>query len=121
MSFVHPTAPPRTLGPVKSICVEGECLRDGVDGAVLARHIRHQWEVDGQLYYRLDCTTRVTVCFQGGGRASSRVFGPFNRFSAVDGLAYTDDAAFAYLDPKNGAWLCYDEGKHWPQMIVSKA
>src|SRR5436190_1134776 len=112
--------PPKTLGPFKSVWIDGESLRDRPGGPVLARHRHHQWEVEGVSYYRLDCTARVKVTFTGGGVARSMEFGPFVRFSAVDGLAYTDDKVFAFLDTKLGAWLCYDVGQHWPIMVVTE-
>ena len=110
-----------TLGPVKQLWMDRESLRERADGPVLARHIRHQWEIEGTSYYRLDCTARVTIKFTGGKVPTSREFGPFNRFSAVDGLAYTDDKVFAFLDEKVSAWLCYDAGQHWPIMVVTEA
>ena len=121
LSFVHPSQPARTLGPLKMLWIDGESLRDRRDGPVIAHHVRHQWEVDGLSYYRLDCTATVTVRFEGGKIPPSRTFGPFNRFSAVDGLAYTDGKVFAFLDGKVDAWLCYDLGQHWPIMVVTDA
>lgn len=121
LSFVHPRHAPRTLGPFKALWIDGESLRDGPKGPLLARHVRHQWEVEGVSYSRLDCTARVSVRFEGGRVPPSRLFGPFDRFSAVDGLAYTDDKVFAILDGKVGAWLCYDVGQHWPIMVVAEA
>lgn len=121
LSFIHPTNAPRTLGPFKTLWIDVESLRDRPNGPVLARHIRHQWEVEGVSYFRLDCTARVTVRFEGGRLPPSRSFGPFNRFSVVDGLAYTDDKVFAFLDGKVDAWLCYDVGQHWPVMVVAEA
>ena len=121
LSFIHPTSSPRTLGPIKQLWIDRESLRESRDGPVLARHVRHQWEIDGASYYRLDCTARVSIKFTGGEVPASREFGPFNRFSAVDGLAYTDDKVFAFLDQKVSAWLCYDLGQHWPVMVVSEA
>jgi hypothetical protein len=121
LSFIHPSAPPRTLGPLKQLWIDTESLRESRDGPVLARHTRHQWEVAGERYFRMDCTARVTIRFEGGATPPSQAFGPFGRFSAVDGLAYTDDEVFAHVDEKVGAWLCYDVGRHWPVMIVGEA
>lgn len=119
--FIHPSHPPRTLGPIAELWIDQECLRDRCNGPVLARHVRHQWEIEGVSYYRLDCTASVYVRFEGGRGPPSKRLGPFNRFSAVDGLAYTNDKVFAYLDGKVSAWLCYDLGRHWPMMIVTEA
>lgn len=120
LSFIHPNSPPWTLGPLKQLWIDRESLRETVDGPVLARHVHHQWEVQGRSYYRLDCTARVSIKFTGGEVTPSREFGPFNRFSAVDGLAYTDDKVFAVLDEKVHAWLCYDVGERWPIMVVAE-
>jgi hypothetical protein len=51
--------------------------------------------------------------------AKSRSFGPFERFSSVDGLAYTDDRVFAFADARIGDWFCYDDGRHWALMVVT--
>ena len=51
----------------------------------------------------------------------SRTYGPFGRFSAVNGLAYGDDGVIAVLDQKSGEWLSYDDGYHWPVMVVTDA
>jgi hypothetical protein len=120
LSFIHPNSPPRTLGPLKQLWIERESLLEHSDGPLLARHVHHQWDVEGTSYYRLDCTARVSIKFSGGGATPSRNFGPFNRFSAVDGLAYTDDKVFAVLYEKPNAWLCYDVGERWPIMVVAE-
>jgi hypothetical protein len=120
LTFIHPTRPARTLGPFSELWFDAEALRDRPDGPVLARHVRHQWEVEGLSYYRLDCTARVTVRFHGRRSHPSRAFGAFDRFSAVDGLVYTDNKVFAHLDEPAAAWLCYDLGEHWPVMVVAE-
>jgi hypothetical protein len=38
--------------------------------------------------------------------------GPFERFSAVNGLGYEDDRVIALLDFKKNEWLYYDTGYH---------
>jgi hypothetical protein len=53
-------------------------------------------------------------------RRSSK-YGPFRRFSAVDGLGYGDDKVIAFMDQKTNEWLYYDTGYHWPFMVVSEA
>lgn len=120
LSFIHPNSPPWTLGPLKQLWIDGALLRENPEEPVLARHVHHQWEVEGRSYYRLDCTARVNIKFAGGEETPSREFGPFNRFSAVDGIAYTDDKVFAVLDEKVHSWLCYDAGKRWPIMVVAE-
>jgi hypothetical protein len=105
--------------------IDAETLREGTD-RIVARHREHQWEFEGERYFRLDATTRVSVHFEHtrsrpNTAAKSRSFGPYERFSAVDGIAYTDDRVFAFVDARVGDWFCYGDGRHWPVMVVTDA
>jgi hypothetical protein len=95
---------------------------DGVRGdtaeTVLASYHKHQWDVDGLDYFRLDCTARVVVHFERSRERSSQ-YGPFERFSAVNGLTYGDDHVLTFLDLKKNEWLYYDSGHHWPAMVIT--
>jgi hypothetical protein len=125
LSFVHPTKPPRSIGPFSLIRLDTESLLDASDN-VLARHRNHVWQVGAERYFRLDATARVRIHFERGRHdaremSRSRDFGPFDRFSAVDGITYTDDRVFAFADAKFGDWFCYDDGRHWAVMVVIDA
>ncbi|HXJ09353.1 MAG TPA: hypothetical protein VNH12_07585 [Burkholderiales bacterium] len=117
-SYVHPSKPSRTLGPFARIWLDVEGMRGDADGPVLASYREHQWSVDEEKYFRLDCTAKVRVHFTRSGDTSPP-HGEFQRFSAVNGLAYGDDRVIAYLDYKKSEWLYYDTGYHWPVMVVS--
>jgi hypothetical protein len=93
-------------------------MREESAGLLRAPYRNHQWEVDGVRYFRLDCTAAVTVCFERAGDRSTS-YGPYARFSMVNGLAYGDDQVIAFMDYKKNEWLYYDTGYHWPQMIVT--
>jgi hypothetical protein len=93
-------------------------MRGDVDDALLAPYRNHQWHVDQLNYFRLDCTSQVSVHFERLRERSGR-YGPYERFSAVNGLAYGDDRVIAFLDVKKDEWLYYDTGYHWPRMVVS--
>ena len=122
LSFVHPSKPPKTLGPFHGLRLDGDSVREAQNHTILARHVQHQWEVEGERYFRLDATTRVRIHFERPPQgAYSRQFGPYERFSAIDGIAYTDDRVFAFVDSKVGDWFCYNDGQHWPIMVVSDA
>jgi hypothetical protein len=122
LSFVHPSKPAKTAGPFHGIRLDGDSVREMQNHTLVARHLQHQWEVDGERYFRLDTTTRVHIHFERPPQgAYSRQFGPYERFSAVDGIAYTDDRVFAFVDPKVGDWFCYNDGQHWPIMVVTDA
>lgn len=126
LSFVHFRKEPKTVGPLEAVRLDGEALYDARSGKVLARHREHQWEVEGQRYFRLDASTPVRIHFervaqQGPLPSRSREFGPFERFSSVDGIAYTDERVFAFVDARIGDWFCYDDGRHWSVMVVRDA
>lgn len=119
-SYVHPSQSAMTLGPFNSIWLSAAGLQTEANGPVRAAYRQHQWDLDGLSYFRLDCTAQVTVHFERDKERSSK-YGPFRRFSAVDGLAYGDDKVIAFLDLKVNEWLYYDSGYHWPTMVVSEA
>jgi hypothetical protein len=93
-------------------------MRIDAEGAMRAPYRKHQWEVDGLSYFRLNCTAQVTMHFEHRAQRSTQ-YGPYKRFSAVDGLAYGDDKVLAFMDLKVDKWLYYDSGYHWPVMVVS--
>lgn len=117
-SHVHPSQASISLGPFNSTWLDSEGMRTGAKGAIRAPYRKHQWEVDGLSYFRLDCTAQVSMQLEKGPERSPQ-YGPYQRFSAVDGLAYGDDKVLAYMDQKSDKWLYYDSGHHWPVMVVS--
>jgi hypothetical protein len=125
LSSIHPTKPAKSVGPFSVVRLDTEALFDSSDN-VIARNRDHQWEVGGERYFRLDATAKVRIHFERGVNdprkmAKSRDFGPFKLFSAVDGIAYTDNRVFAFADAKIGDWFCYDDGRHWALMVVTDA
>jgi hypothetical protein len=118
-SYVHPSKSPRALGPFKSVRLSFDGMRDNGGEVLLASYHKHQWGVEGLDYFRLDCTSRVLVHFERGGERSSQ-YGPYERFSAVNGLAYGDDRVITFLDVKKNEWLYYDTGRHWPHLVVTE-
>jgi len=79
------------------------------------------WRVGERKFFRLDCTARVTIRFDCSADLVARTFGPFGQFSCVNGVAYTDNAVFAFVDQKTREWFCYDDGHRWPVMAVTDA
>ena len=121
LTFVHPSKPAKSVGPFHAIRLDGDSVREVMNRTLVARHSDHQWEVEGERYFRLDATSRVQIHFERPPQgAFSRHFGPYERFSAVDGIAYTDDRVFAFVDPKVGDWFCYNDGQHWPVRIACR-
>jgi hypothetical protein len=121
LTFMRDTAPPKRKGPYRLLRFEGEVIRPEPGGPVLARHERHEWEVDGQRFSRLQLDCRAVVHFEriDGGR--SRTFGPYNCVSFIDGVAYVDHHIFAFVDRTMVDWYCHEDEKHWPLMIIRPA
>jgi len=94
------------------------CMASRRRGESSRAYRNHQWSVEGLDYFRLDCSSQVLVHFNGGDERT-RQYGPFQRFSAVNGLAYGDSRVIAFLDYKKNEWLYYDTGFHWPVMVVT--
>lgn len=126
-SFIHAGKAGTTLGPFAAIRLDAETLRDAMTGAILARHKNHQWEIGGERYFRLDSTSAVKIHFEtpsrpsSGNDHSSREYGPYQRFSSVDGIAYVEGRVFAFIDAKVGDWFSYGDGRHWAVMVVNDA
>lgn len=117
-SYVHPSKSAKTLGPFKSVRLSIDGMRTDADDTLVASYHKHQWGVEGLDYFRLDCTSRVAIHFERARERSSQ-YGPFERFSAVNGLAYCDDRVITFLDFKENEWLYYDTGYHWPHLVVT--
>jgi hypothetical protein len=117
-SHIHPISSQKALGPFKLISLSADGMRGEASPTVLAAYLHHQWHVEGLDYFRLDCTSQVSVHFERTRERSGR-YGPFERFSAVNGLAYGDDRVIAFLDSRIDEWLYYDSGYHWPLMVIS--
>ncbi len=119
--FSRPRGEQKKKGPYECLRFEGELVRATRDGAVIARHVDHQWVVDGENFSRLDFEGRVKVQFCRVDKTVSQSYGPFESFSCVDGIAYRERSVFAFVDRSVGDWYCHDDGHHWPLMVVEPA
>jgi hypothetical protein len=117
-SHVHPVKSQKAVGPFRRISLSSDGVRGDLSATLLASYVNHQWHVEGLDYFRLDCTSQVSVHFERS-RENSHRYGPYERFSAVNGLAYGDDRVIAFLDSRIDEWLYYDSGYHWPMMVIS--
>jgi len=106
-------------GPFPVLRLESEVLVDP-GGTVIGRHQDHHWEVDGVAYTRLecDCNDGFNVHFERGHDARSKIYGPLQSFSFVDGIAYMNRQVFAFADRSIVDWYCHEDGQHWPVMVI---
>lgn len=117
-SHIHPTRSQKAVGPYNVIRLGFDGMRAEDAKVMLAPYRNHQWSLDGLEYFRVDCTDPVVIHFERERERSGR-YGPYERFSAVNGLAYGDDTVVAFLNVRINEWLYYDSGYHWPVMVIS--
>jgi hypothetical protein len=112
-----------SVGPFKALCFEGAELRagDGDGGEPIARHEKHQWQVHGEEFLRLDCDGPLTLVFLDGAGKASRQFGPCAHFSSVGGIAYRDHEVFCHLDEQTNRWYVPVERREWAVLLVEEA
>ena len=116
--LTNPRGEPLALGPLTKLRFDGPQLFIE-PGGLLAKHVDHQWELTtGRRYSRLEGVHRLEVCFESHNGNSSRTVGPFDSFSAVDGILYADFHIIAFCDEQNKDWYSYDLGSHWKAVVV---
>jgi hypothetical protein len=80
---------------------------------------KHQWQVDGERYTRLDCDCHANFHFERIDGQRSKTYGPYESVSFIDGVAYADHQIFAFADRSIVDWYCHEDDQHWPLMILS--
>jgi hypothetical protein len=114
-------APSVKRGPFREVRADGERLRDGEDGPVIARHEDHAWFIGRQRFFRIDCEGPVRVHFEDANGRWSEEFGPFFHFSSADGVAYADGEILAHVDADDCLWYCHRNSVAWREMVVVPA
>jgi hypothetical protein len=112
------TEPTRSVGPVPSFRIERALLRMSGDAPVIARHADHSWEMNGQKFFRIDCSGPLTVEFHDREGRAVKKFGSFRHFSTADGIAYVDRNHFASYAETTGLWFCRIAEGSWPIMVI---
>ena len=109
---------PRLIEKVRTLYLARSELREGPDGRLLARHVAHHWNVEGEDYMRLDCETRLCMVFRDDGGGLRQVLGPFSHFSSIDGIAFADREVLAHFDTSRCVWYLLNEGVEWPVLCI---
>ena len=122
IEFAKPGGTAVRLGPVSHLRFEGEELIAGGSGEVLARRVDHRWVLaEGGSFSRLQCNSPVVVRFHSASEPGSKSFGPYESFSAVDGVAFANHHVVAFCDREPQDWYSYDTGSHWEALVVEPA
>ena len=108
-------------GPYSQVCFQGETIRERSGDAAFATHEDHQWEVDGKRFVRFDCDCRVLVHATRIDGRRTQSYGPFDSFSAQDGVLFVNHHIFAFADRSLGDWYCHGDGFHWAVLTVEPA
>jgi hypothetical protein len=101
--------------------VEGEVMRAEPGGPIVAKHVEHAWQVDGEAYPRLECGCRATLHFERIDGSRSRDYGPYETVTFTDGVAFADHQIFAFADRSIVDWYCHEDSQHWPLMVIAPA
>jgi hypothetical protein len=123
LSFVDAVRPARIAGPFGSVRFDRKGIREASGGGVVAQHEERRWNLEGESYTRLEVMSRTRVHFEGSRPERQSLdrsgdFGPYERFSAAEGIAYADGQVLAFVS-KLGDWFCCDDGRHWAVMVVT--
>ena len=95
-------------------------MRGDAGGPVIAKHEKHVWILDdGESYVRVESDSRVTLHLERIDGSRSKVYGPFESLSFIDGIAYADHEVFAFADRSIVDWYCHADDTHWPLMIAT--
>ncbi len=119
--FSRPYGEPtrKAKGPFASLVLEPQAVREVADGPLIATHVGHEWHVDGEKFWRLDVDVTVRLRFLDG--ATSKAYGPFSAFSAVNKVVFGEGHVFAFVDALAGHWYCHENGRYWPLMVIEPA
>ena len=112
---------PLRMGPLPSFRVRGPAILDH-QGAVIARHNGHRWEVRERPFYRVDCTGPVVVKLEiQTGPADAATRGPFEHFSLVNGTAYASREVFAHYSEQDAAWHLHKGEQRSSTLLITPA
>lgn len=109
------------LGPVSALHFQRDELRDSAQGRILARHVEHDWIVEGARYLRLDCDGPVRIAMLGDEGGESASYSARQHFSSIDGIAFADREVFAHLETQSSRWYVFSDDRDWPAMLVVPA
>lgn len=84
----------------------------------IARYENHLWATEQGRFSRFDIEQSVEVSFASDA-AQSRTFGPYRHLSGVDGILYAEQRVFAFYDEQRKDWYAFEDGRHWPRIIVT--
>ena len=118
LRFERKQGAPRTIDGVRSLYLARSELKEGAQGRLLARHMEHHWNVNGEEYLRLDCDARLQIVFLDKHGSVRLVAGPFSHFSSIDGIAFGDHEVLAHFDTGRQVWYVLNQEVEWPILAV---
>ncbi|MFL6566699.1 MAG: hypothetical protein ACJ8G5_17315 [Burkholderiales bacterium] len=91
--FSRPCGQQKRKGPFMCLLLGVDAVRAAADGPVIAEHRNHLWQVDGEGYSRLKFDGPVKLYLLRG--SDSKVYGTYDAFYVVDGVAFCEGRVFA--------------------------
>ncbi|HEX7249782.1 MAG TPA: hypothetical protein VF262_05290 [Burkholderiales bacterium] len=108
-------------GPFRKFCLQGETLREELNGPPIAVHEGHHWQIGGKQFARFDCDCSIRVHLTRVDGKRTHDYGPYKSLSAQDGVLFADHAIFAFADRSLGDWYCHSDGLHWALVFIESA
>jgi len=117
--FSRPSGQQKRKGPFTCLLLGVDAVRAAADGPVIAEHKNHLWQVDGEGYSRLQFDGPVKLHLLRG--SDSKVYGTYNAFYVVDGVAFCEGRVFACVERNRGSWCCQEDGHRRELMVIQPA
>ena len=112
---------PISLGPSPYFRIEGMCLIQGPNEAIVGRYSDQYWVVEGRFLSSYECTDRSCVRFSDAQGARSEPLGPFRKLHFPNGCCYADSERLADLIPQIACWQHCRTAERWPALIITPA
>jgi hypothetical protein len=107
ITFSNPRGADYVFGDCRPLRFEGQKLSAMGQDEPLAEHVGHSWATAKGEFLRIDCECPVSVYFERGGYRS-KVFGPYEHVSSLNGVVYGDRIVIAFCDAQNNDWYSTD-------------
>jgi hypothetical protein len=100
----------------EELLIEDGSMR--IPAGEIAVYENHLWATERGRFSRFDIEQSVEVSFASDA-AESRTFGPYRHVSGVDGIFYAEQRVFAFYDEQRKDWYAFEDGRHWPRIIIT--
>jgi hypothetical protein len=111
------------FGPAPFFELDREALRQGPERTVIARHVRHAWQVGQQHYSSWEVEGPLIAIFTDtlDQSVGSLTMGPFSHLRVANGFAYGDTRLVAEFTETISKWCSKLDDECWPVIELRSA